>query len=121
MATWMTALGNMGSSITGVRDVYKPSSNITSTWSSLAQNLVAVAGTVGLTALNNKLSPGSSSRPVLLRTASGVAVPSIAQPGVIGTQGIGANLAPQAHTGLLLMAAAVVIGLVLLFVMKPHK
>lgn len=117
MAAFMSAIGSMGGAITAVKDPYKPSGNITSTWSSLAQNLVAVAGTVGLTALNNKVNPGSGSQPVLLRTASGVAVPSIAQPGVLGVRGIGSG----GQTGLLLFAGAIIVGVVLFAVMEARK
>lgn len=116
MASWMTALGSMGSSITSTKDVYKPTDNITSTWSSLAQNLIAVAGTIGLTALKNKVASNSGLQPSLARTASGAPIPTISQSGM---QGYGAGLTPQkAQTGLFLLAGAAVVGVVLLMFMQ---
>ncbi|SRR5712691_726205 len=128
MSTWMTALGNMGASITGVKDVYKPTDNITSTWSSLAKNLVAAAGTVGLTALAGKTILPTSQQPVLRRTASGVPIPSITQPGVTAPQAVGSNgagvlsrsLSPSAvGTELWIAAGLVVIAIVLVVAMRP--
>jgi hypothetical protein len=87
MATWMTALGNMGSAITGTKDVYKPTDNITSTWGSLARNLLASAGVIGLDALAKK--SGSNLQPTLQRSASGAPLPSIQAPGVLGKLGVG--------------------------------
>jgi hypothetical protein len=128
MSTWMTALGNMGASITSVKDVYKPTDNITSTWSSLAKNLVAAAGTIGLTALAGKTSQATTSTPVLRRTVFGVPIPSVVQAGQTAPQQIGSpaaavlskTLSPSAvSTELWIAAGVVVVAIILVVAMRP--
>jgi hypothetical protein len=125
MASWFTALGSMGASITGTKDVYKPTENTQSAWSQLAVGLAAAAGTIGLSALAAKVGQPTLA-PVVRMTPGGVPIPTIPQPGALAGNTIGAaGTVPApgaaAQRTLLIVGGLVLAGAVVLAVMKSGR